>query len=175
MLFLVLMLSTNLIRSQEENETESDLVWIVDGTQVRNNDPELDKDETQLKSHFGKQSYGQMKPSLQSKSDEEEYEDDHSLAGEQCSGICVPTYECHDNDEEDGVGVIDARKKKYRKCPLGQVCCSHEVSNEDFQKCGISQPNNIKNRILSTSLNSESEFGEWPWMVCICEELSFSY
>ena len=95
---------------------------------------------------------------------EDEDFDEQSFADEECLGRCMPSHKCYDN-EKDGVGAIDPRAKKYHKCPSGQVCCSHEEFSEDYQKCGISPPNGVKNRIVSSAINSESEFGEWPFTV----------
>lgn len=161
--FIIVILLIKLIGSNG-NETESSLIWIMDEFEPRSTGNHIFQNGTHLKSYFNHQNDDQISQSNGDESDE----DQPSFADEECLGRCLPSHECYDN-EKDGVGVIDPRTKKYHKCPSGQVCCSHEESNEEsneeYQKCGISSANGVKDRIVSSAITSESEFGEYPWMV----------
>lgn len=114
-LLLIFLLSVKSIKC-DENETESDLVWILDGIETRFGDRHYNESSAKFKSHLSHQNYDQMRPLAQSASDEEDdYEEevanyDQSSADGKCLGTCVPSYEC-DDDQEDGVGVIDPRRK----------------------------------------------------------------
>ncbi len=162
MTFLILILLIKLIESNG-NETELNLIWIVDDIEAHLTGDHHFQNGTHLKSYSNYQNYDQISESNGYESDE-----DQSFEDEECLGRCLPPHECYGN-ERDGIGAIDPRRKKYHKCPLGQVCCSHEESseesNEEYEKCGISPSNGVKNRIVSSAIDSESEFGEYPWMV----------
>ncbi len=157
MTFLIIILLIKLIASNG-NETESDMIWNVDEFEPHFSGDRLSQNETHFKSYLNHQNDDQISES------DYESDEDQSFADEECLGRCLPSHECYDN-ERDGIGAIDPRTKKYHKCPSGQVCCIDEESNEEYEKCGISPSTGVKNRIVSSAINPESEFGEYPWMV----------
>ena len=77
-------------------------------------------------------------------------------------GLCVPRKNCANRD---GAGLIEPRKNR---CHKSKVFCSVD-DLEDYPMCGISRPNLIHDRILSTSFNSNSAVGEWPWLAIVTE------
>lgn len=76
-------------------------------------------------------------------------------------GLCVLPKNCINRD---GAGLIEPRKNRCVKprifCPVDDL--------EDYPLCGISRPNLVHDRILSTT-SANSAFGEWPWVVMITE------
>ena len=62
-------------------------------------------------------------------------------------------------------------------CLESQVCCRVDLSssfNNDLIKCGKSRYNSVHGRIHYTKdiLNSDSEFGEFPWQGAILDRVN---
>lgn len=76
--------------------------------------------------------------------------------------LCVEAQHCANID---GSGIIEPRK---RLCPKPRISCPVNQL-ENYPVCGISKPNLIRNRIVSTSFETKSNFAEWPWMAIVME------
>ncbi|XP_001945570.2 phenoloxidase-activating factor 2 [Acyrthosiphon pisum] len=88
-----------------------------------------------------------------------------SIDGQHCK--CVPFNLCWSNNT---VNVTSSEGS----CSSNKVCCINEYVNNNVRSCGIgiSPPNtinsdNIRPRIINFEDNSNTHFGQFPWMVAI--------
>nr|WJJ70401.1 venom protein U-MPTX.16-35 [Megalopyge opercularis] len=92
------------------------------------------------------------------------------------TGVCIPTYLCGDNNNTDGVGLIDIRARDGPCSSYLDTCCvapgsvpilpTPSPTATPAYSCGVRNINGVGFRITGDKDN-EAKFGEFPYMVAL--------